>query len=114
MSLSACNAKLICIDALIAEHMKSCFPSFPVPEDKLPLKKSIFTPQAFRTKNNHFYIGLTPYSVPEFRLLLGGVYVVAGVPLASCPGSTLTEKVSALMALNGSKAFVEKVNAKQD
>ena len=74
------------------------------------LKDDLFAPQGWAQDEFHINVGVTPFGVPECRLLAGGSYALCGVSIEAMPegaGSTLKEKIEFVLSETGSSEFLE-------
>ena len=78
-----------------------------VPEEHTALIQDIFGATAFTQSKTHCNVGVTPYGLPEARLLTSGAYIVAGVPCANLTGETLKAKVETAVTDGGLTRFLD-------
>ena len=90
---AAVPAILRCLNA---ESFGCCLSLDWLPEHELPLQSKVFHPQAWATSNLHHNVGVSPFGLGEFRMLLDGTAYVIGVPLNQVPGEDMSAKITQL------------------
>jgi hypothetical protein len=95
------------VTACVRKHWSEAFlhPAFPA--SGAALHAHVFSPQQWAHKDEHFSIGLAPFAMAEVRLLTEGSYGIAGVPLPSVAGDTLTKKIESVMSSAGAAEFMK-------
>ena len=93
--------------AILRQHVGS----FMVGDIRLPaehdmLKEDIFGAQAWAQSETHLNAGVTPYGLPEARVLTSGGYIVAGVSTNKVRGDTLKAKLEHRLKDKGFREFL--------
>ena len=91
---AAVPAILRCLNA---ESFGCCLSLDWLPEHELPLQRKVFHPQAWATSNVHHNVGVSPFGLGEFRMLLDGTAYVIGVPFNQVPGEDMSAKITQLL-----------------
>ena len=77
----------------------------------MPLRKLISLPhQHWAQSERHVNCGVTPFGLPETRLLLTGSYICVGVAVEKIDGDTLKDKIETVIGDQGYTTFL--ANAK--
>ena len=85
----------------------------PIPNEHEVLKEEIFSAQAWAQAELHLNAGVTPYGLPEIRMLFSGSYIVAGVRTDKLRGNSLKEKIEHTLTEQGFREFLASTE-KQD
>ena len=88
-------------------HLPTTVPEIPVPSLLEPLKKVLCEPRPWTLACKHVHVHMTGFGCTEFRLLVSGTELIAGVKLGSIAGDTLTAKVSFLNTAKGAQLFAQ-------
>ena len=85
-----------------------------LPSEYDMIKDEIFTAQHWAMNEAHVSASLTPYGLPEVRLLFSGAYIICGVrfehilpPAAGGKADTIKAKIEHLMTEKGFQQFLE-------
>ena len=93
---------------VLENHVPSMVVKAPkVPDEHSALIQDIFGPIVWTQSSTHCCVGVTPYGLPEVRLLTSGSYIVAGVPCANLRGETLKAKIDAAVTAVGFDEILE-------
>ena len=93
---------------MIDSHLPKTLTSVALPPRYSQLKDDVFAPQGWALGEFHLNVGVTPFGLPECRLLTNGSYICCGVAIdAISSGATLKEKIEYVLSDKGSIKFLE-------
>lgn len=95
--------------AVLKDHLPAFLAHPVLPKGCESVSQEVFEAQHWALQNNHSQVGITPFGLPEARLLVSGSYVCAGVKFEAFePQMPVSKKLEHILTTAGLRSFVAK------